>query len=184
MLGSGMVSFHFKTPRLAIRPWIDSDRAALARMAMDSDMMRFVTQGRPWVEAEVDEFLERQARHVARHGISFGAVEDRASAEVIGLAGMQPHDDGQFELGWWVWKEHWGKGYATEAIEPFVDHARQAMRLAQVVAIIDPPNEASKRVAEKLGMEFVCIKSARQTIATRDDIPIAYYAMNLKDQVE
>ena len=47
-------------------------------------MMRYVTQGRPWDDAKIDEFLERQARHVDRHGVSFGAVEEKASAEVIG----------------------------------------------------------------------------------------------------
>lgn len=173
------MSFCFTTARLTIRPWSESDRRALARMAMDKDMMRYITQGRPWGDAEMDEFLQRQARHVARHGISFGAVEEKTSAEVIGLAGMQPHDDGQFELGWWVWKDHWGKGYATEAIRPFVEHAREVMELTRLVAIIDPPNQASKRVAEKIGMHFVCIKSARETIASREDIPVAYYAMSL-----
>jgi len=173
------MSFCFVTARLTVRPWAESDRRALARMAMDKDMMRYVTQGRPWDDAKIDEFLERQARHVDRHGVSFGAVEEKASAEVIGLAGMQPHDDGQFELGWWIWKDHWGKGYATEAIRPFVDYTREVMELPRLVAIIDPPNQASKRVAEKIGMQFVCIKSARETIAAREDIPIAYYSMSL-----
>ena len=101
------------------------------------------------------------------------------TGEVIGLVGLQPHDDGQFELGWWIWKEHWGRGYALEAARAFVAHAREVMGLERLVAVIDPPNAASIKVAERLGMAFECNKSARETMARREDVPIAYYGLAL-----
>lgn len=173
------MSFAFQTQRLSIIPWTAQDRPGLERMARDPEMMRHITQGRIFSDARIDEFLERQARHLANHGVCFGAAKLHDSGEVIGLIGMQPHDDGQFELGWWIWKDYWSQGYATEAIQPFIAHARDAMGLKRLVAVIDPPNIASCRVAEKLGMRFECIKSARETVATRDDVPIAYYGMAL-----
>lgn len=173
------MSFEFVTERLRIRPWRPGDRPALERMVRDPDMMRYITQGRTWADEEVDEILERQARHLKNHGVCFGAVELRATGEVIGLVGLQPHDDGQFELGWWIWKEHWGRGYATEAARPFIVHARDVMGLDRLVAVIDPPNTASIRVAEHLGMSFECIKSANETIAKRPEVPIAYYGLDL-----
>jgi [ribosomal protein S5]-alanine N-acetyltransferase len=174
------MAFELDTARLLIRPWRDADRPALERMARDAQMMRFVRRGRILSDEEVDEILERQARHLERYGVCFGAVVMKGNDEVIGLAGMQPHDDGQFELGWWIWKDHWGRGYATEAAAAFVAHGRDMMGLKRVVAVIDPPNLASRRVAEKLGMSFECIKSARETIANREDMPIAYYGMALQ----
>lgn len=173
------MSFSLSTERLQVRPWLESDRPALERMVRDSEMMRYITRGRTWSDEEVDEILERQARQLATWGICFGAVTLKQTGEVVGLAGMQPHDDGQFELGWWIWKEHWRCGYATEAAAAFVEHARQVMALKRLVAVIDPPNIASVRVAEKLGMRFECIKSARDTMARREDMPIAYYSMAL-----
>lgn len=173
------MGFKLETERLHIRPWQEGDRPALKRMVCDPDMMRHVTQGRTWSDGEVDEILARQARHLDNYGICFGAVVLTGSGEVIGLAGMQPHDDGQFELGWWIWKDYWGKGYAAEAAQAFVGHARNVMTLDRLVAVIDPSNAASIRVAEKLGMQFECIKSARDTIAKREDIPIAYYGLAL-----
>lgn len=174
------MSFDFVTGRLRIRPWRPADRPALERMVRDTDMMRYITRGRTWGDEELDELLARQARHLENHGICFGAVELLATGEVIGMVGLQPHDDGQFELGWWIWKDHWGRGYATEAAEAFVAHARDVMSLDRLVAVIDPPNAASIKVAEHLGMSFECIKSARETIAKRPDIPIAYYGMDLR----
>lgn len=174
------MSFEFVTERLRIRPWQPEDRPALERMVRDPDMMRHITRGRTWADDEVDELLERQARHLRNHHICFGAVELAATGEVIGLVGMQPHDDGQFELGWWIWKEYWGHGYATEAARAFVRHARDVMGLDRLVAVIDPPNAGSIKVAEHLGMTFECIKSARETIAKREDIPVAYYGLDLR----
>lgn len=173
--------FELLTPRLRIRPWEPADRPAMERMVRDPEMMRHITHGRTWTDAEVDEILVRQARHLKRFGACFGAVELLDTGEVVGLAGLQPHDDGEFELGWWIWKEYWGRGLATEAMGAVVDHARDVMGLQRVVAVIDPPNLASRRVAEKLGMRYECTRSARETIATREDMPIAYYGLALRD---
>jgi [ribosomal protein S5]-alanine N-acetyltransferase len=173
------MAFILHTDRLHIRPWEEADRPVLERMVRDPEMMRFITRGRTWSDEEVDELLARQARHLRNHGICFGAVVLTDSSEVIGMVGLQPHDDGQFELGWWIWKAHWGRGYASEAATAFVRHAREVMGLARLVAVIDPPNTASIKVAEKLGMRFECIKSARETISKREDMPIAYYGMAL-----
>ncbi len=158
-----------------MRPWRSRDRSALERMVRDADMMRYITQGQTWSDEAVDEMLERQARHLDVHGVCFCATELTATGEVIGLVGLQPLDDGDFELGWWIWKDHWGQGFATEAGRAFVAHARDVLGLKTLVAVIDPPNAASRAVAEKLGLRFECIKSARETIARREDMPIAFY---------
>ncbi len=144
-------------------------------MVRDPEMMRYVTQGRTWSDEAVDEMLERQGRHLANHGVCFGAAEVTKTGEVIGLVGMQQLDDGDFELGWWIWKEHWGQGYATEAGRAFVEHARDVMGLKTLVAVIDPPNVASKTVARKLGLEFESKKRACETISRRDDQIIDFY---------
>jgi len=150
-------------------------------MATDLDMMRFIT-GEAWPATQIDEFLVRQQRHIRNHGVCFGAVELTDRMQVIGIAGMQPLDgsdfEGDFELGWWIWKDLWGQGLALEAIQPFITHARN-MGLKRVLAVIDPPNSASIRVAEKLGMHYDRTVSARKTVVTRKDTPACIYAMDL-----
>ncbi len=173
--------FELNSPRLSIRPWRAEDRPALAQMTGDAEMMRYVTAGRAWSEAQVDALLDRQSKHLARHGICFGAVWLKSAGQIVGLAGLQQHDDGLFELGWWIWKAQWGQGYATEAALACVDHAREVMQLNCLVAIIDPPNIASRRVAEKIGMRHIDTRSARDTIAWREDIPIDYFRMELTE---
>ena len=171
------MGFLFPTERLIIRPWRERDRAGLERMTSDAEMMRYIN-GRPWNEDEVDELLARQRRHLAAHGVCFGAVQHAETGAIVGLAGMQPLDTGEFEIGWWIWKDYWGKGYAVEAARPFVTHARN-MGLERLVAVIDPPNSASIRVAEKLGMRYQSTVAGSETIASRGDKPVARYVLEL-----
>ena len=173
------MSFFFSTPRLAVRPWRTHDRAALQQMVTDHDMMRYSRDGRLWSEARIDEFLERQQLHLKTHGVCFGAVALADRDRVIGLAGMQKLDTGDFELGWWIWKDHHGQGLAVEAVRPFLRHARDVMELDRLVAVIDPPNSASIRVAEKLGMRFEQRMRASETLSSRDDKTIVLYALSL-----
>lgn len=171
------MAFYFPTRRLVVRPWRERDRPSLERMTADAEMMRFIT-GRPWSGDEIDELLQRQQRHLRSHGVCFGAVEHARDGVVIGMAGMQPLDSGEFELGWWIWKDHWGRGYAVEAARPFLGFARN-MGCRLLLAVIDPPNSASIRVAEKLGMHFDRTARACETISTRADRPVSIYALAL-----
>lgn len=164
---------------MIVRPWLDADRPALTQMVTDSKMMRHIGDGSLWSEARIDEFLARQRHHMKRHGVCFGAVALADIGAVIGLAGMQMLDSGDFELGWWIWRDHHGKGLAVEAVLPFIRHARDVMHLDRLVAVIDPPNSASIRVAEKLGMRFERRMSAAETLSSRDDRPIVLYALSL-----
>ena len=170
-------SFVVETPRLTVRAWQAADRPAFERMVADVAMMRHLTDGKPWPAADVDEFFERQRRHLDGHGVCMGALCRRDDDEVVGVAGIQPLAfDGAYELGWWTWREYWGLGYAPEAGHALVECAR-SLGLDRVYAVIHPANAPSIRVAEKLGMRFERTASARDTAARRPDIPVLLYAL-------
>jgi RimJ/RimL family protein N-acetyltransferase len=57
----------------------------------------------------------------------------------------------EIEIGWRLVRAAWGRGYATEAARPVLDHALETLGLGEVIADIDPENAASARVALKLG---------------------------------
>lgn len=167
------------THRLLIRTWQPCDRVALQQMTGDAQMMHYLSDGRAWRDDEIDEFLARQQAHQARHNICMGVLATHAAAAVVGVAGLQPLDDGTFELGWWVWKDHWGLGYASEAGRALIQHAREAMQLPQVLAVIDPGNQASIRVAESIGMRYLCQKPACKTVARRGERIVSIYQLTL-----
>jgi RimJ/RimL family protein N-acetyltransferase len=56
------------------------------------------------------------------------------------------------EVGWRLARPAWGRGLATEGARASLRHAFEELELEAVISIIDPENERSIRVAEKLGM--------------------------------
>jgi RimJ/RimL family protein N-acetyltransferase len=122
-------------------------------MAHDPEVMEFVHGGKPFTEDEIDGFMGRQARNLAEHDMCMGAVVEKSSGQVVGVAGVQPLA-ADLEIGWWLAREHWGRGYATEAGGAAMRHVLETLARPRVVAIIDPGNEPSKRVVERLGMQL------------------------------
>ena len=55
------------------------------------------------------------------------------------------------ELGWGLAREHWGRGYATEAARALRDWAFGERGLTRLISLIQPEQPPSIRVAEKLG---------------------------------
>lgn len=94
-------------------------------------------------------------------------VLETASAHrrVIGQAGLMIFDTrgwtpstraiagshAQLELGWALIREHWGRGYATEAAAAIRDWAHERQPDDRLVSLITPDNVRSQRVAERLG---------------------------------
>ena len=117
--------------------------------------MRYVHGGQPYSEAEIDAWFVRHARNLEEQGACMGAMIEKASGKLVGVAGTQLlGTTGEFEIGWWLVREVWGRGYATEAGRAAMNYVFDVLGRPLVVAIIDPGNEASKRVVERLGMRY------------------------------
>lgn len=147
--------FTLETERLLIRPWSDADRPAFREVTSDSEVMQYLHNGLPYSDEEVDEFFSRQARQLRDHDLCMGALVEKSSARVIGISGVQPlGTTGELEIGWILAHDTWGRGYATEAGDAAMRHVLETLGRPRVVAIIDPGNEPSKRVAARLGMQY------------------------------
>lgn len=147
--------FRLETERLVIRPWAPEDRAPLAAITQDPEVMHFVHGGKPYTEQELDEFFARHERQLREFGVCMGALVEKSSGRLVGVTGVQPlGTTGDLEIGWWLARAVWGRGYATEAGGAAMNHVLQTLQRPRVVAIIDPGNEASKRVVGRLGMQY------------------------------
>lgn len=143
-----------ETPRLVLRQLGPEDAAALHPILADSEVMRFSVSG-PLDATAVGEWLQRVADSYALYGFGQWAVVRRADERLLGICGlaMQTLDDGrQVEIGYRLAPDVWRHGYGTEAAVAARDHGFQCVGLERLIAIVDPANFASLRVAEKLGM--------------------------------
>jgi RimJ/RimL family protein N-acetyltransferase len=152
-----------ETPRLILRAHALSDFDSYVAMWSDPDVVRFIT-GTPFTrEASWSRFL-RHPGHWQHMGFGFLAIEDRETGRFIGEAGfhdmrreMTPSIEGTLEAGWGLTPSVHGRGYGFEAMQALVGWADKAFPGRRMTCIIDPANEASRRVATKLGFNEVTV---------------------------
>ena len=129
----------------------------MVQVFCDPEVMRFSDgiKTREWVHEWLRSCLER---YYQTWGFGPYAIVEQHGQNVLGYCGLFffPELDGQAELeiGYRLIRSAWGKGYATEAAGAVRDYAFNTLSLRRLIAIIDPSNIASIRVAEKIGMTY------------------------------
>lgn len=146
-----------ETGRLLLRHLTPNDVGPLMAVRGDPVVMRFGDGActREQVGAWVKEMIER---HYPAWGFGVWAVVRKDNREVIGHCGLHRFGDRcgpeEAELAYRLALPHWGQGYGSEAARAACDHARHRLGIGRIIAIIDPANSASIRVALNVGMTF------------------------------
>ncbi|WP_324735806.1 GNAT family protein [Thermococcus sp. SY098] len=122
----------------------------------DRDVRRYLSSPDAvfYFEDEV-EWYERIRREKERHRV-FAVIENRSDS-LVGLIGVHKinHKNGHAEIGYFLSKQYWGKGYATEAVELVLEYCFKWLNLRKVYARVYEYNVASQRVLEKNGFKLV-----------------------------
>jgi RimJ/RimL family protein N-acetyltransferase len=141
------------TLRLAFREMTPDDLDDMAGLLGDPQVMRYYQC--PKTREEASAWIAWNRRLYHDHGVGLWLVTLRESGEFVGDCGLTPQQvDGvtEIEVGYHVRTARQGRGLATEAAAACRDHARDVLGLERLIAIIDPRNRPSQRVAEKLGL--------------------------------
>jgi RimJ/RimL family protein N-acetyltransferase len=137
--------------RLLLREWRDGDVDAYAEMYADPEVMRFL--GGPVAREQAWRHMALLMGHWALRGYGQWVLERRDDGRFVGRAGLwRPEGWPGLEVGWALRRDAWGAGYATEAARTAIGWARDALGADALISIIAPENEASARVARRLGM--------------------------------
>jgi RimJ/RimL family protein N-acetyltransferase len=144
-----------ETARLRIRAFEADDVDPMASGYGDPDVMRHVCLGVLDREQTV-ALLEQYRRTQDEQGVSTWAVVEKGSGAVIGDVGFGLYaPTGEPELGYTLAAAAWGRGYALEAARACVAASFAHLPHQRLVAKIEPDNERSLRLAERLGMRRV-----------------------------
>lgn len=147
-----MGGVNLKTRRLLLRPWREEDAAALYALARDPDIGP--AAGWPVHVDQADSL--RVIREVLSASFTW-AIERREDGALLGSVGAFPNtagaDPAQPEIGYWVGKPFWGRGYCPEAVGAVMEDcfARGAER---IWCGHFPGNRKSRRVMEKCGFRY------------------------------
>jgi ribosomal-protein-alanine N-acetyltransferase len=145
-----------ETERLRLRPFTLEDEAAVFALASDPEVARFVRFEAHRTPAETRAFLELVEQHYRRGEPFAWAIVHREDGRLIGSCGFvsQAVERRSAEIGYWLGKPYWGRGYAVEAARALVRFGFEQMELDRIEAKCFVENRAGQCVIEKLGMKF------------------------------
>jgi [ribosomal protein S5]-alanine N-acetyltransferase len=145
----------FETPRLSVRHFQRKDLDDFAALCADPEVMRYVGDGTTLDRAEVDHWIEVCQNKYRDRGYGTSAVFEKTSNTFTGYCGVVRAPEREFdELIYVYHASTWGKGYATEAGQAMLEYVFGLSILNKIYATIHADNEASVKVAQKLGMSF------------------------------
>ena len=81
-------------------------------------------------------------------------IADKGCTSPVGIIGLKPNiENDEFELGYILSKDSWGKGYASESVEAMLKYSNQFLKISGFKAVVSEGNLASEKVLEKCGFE-------------------------------
>lgn len=145
-----MTVMKLETERLYLRPPKRGDAAALQRLISVREVaVNLGSVPWPYPRGGAADWISRTTP-----GVQF-LITRRDEGELLGNISLVREDaHGRAELGYWVGVEHWGRGYATEAVRAIVDHGFTTHQLRRIFARVYGRNAASARVCQKAGLVY------------------------------
>jgi RimJ/RimL family protein N-acetyltransferase len=166
-----------RTPRLILRPGFPEDAPALAAAIADEAIVRnLATAPWPYRMRDAEAFLASPRDPVLPSLLVF--ERGAGAPQLVGACGLGRRPSSAVELGYWIARQFWGRGFATEACSALVDMAR-ALRLPSLEGAHFIDNPASGRVLEKLGFNALGIVAPRMSCARGAEVPARLMRLQL-----
>ena len=156
-----------RTEHLLLRPGWAEDAPALAAAIADEAIVRnLATAPWPYALRDAEAFLAAPRDPVLPSFL----IYERTGGDpmLVGACGLGRRPSGAVELGYWIAREHWNRGFATEAGLALLAIA-EALGLSRLEASYFIDNPASGRVLEKLGFLATGIAAPRYSCARGDE---------------
>lgn len=144
-----------ETDRLYLRELCQEDFPSLCRILQDEQAM-YAYEG-AFTDQEVRQWLDCQLMRYKKYNFGLWAVVLKQTDRMIGQCGltMQKWKEMEvLEIGYLFEREHWHKGYATEAAQACKKYAFEVLKAEEVCSIIRDTNTASQKVALRNGMKL------------------------------
>jgi RimJ/RimL family protein N-acetyltransferase len=122
-------------------------------MASDADIAATTRVPHPYPAGAAKAFIDMSIQEKAAGRMYNHVIMD--SGTIVGVAGlMQVKLKEKAEIGYWIGKPYWSKGYATFAVRQLLGFAFTGLQLSKVYAHVLDYNRASQKVLEKNGLVY------------------------------
>lgn len=127
------------------------------------------------IEDACSYILNGPVKSYEKNGFGLYLVVLKETHESIGMCGLIKRDGLEdVDIGYALLPKFWSQGYAVEAAWAAKEYAKNVIRLKRLVAIVDPANESSIRVLEKIGLRY-----EKMVSLSADDIELKLFGSQL-----
>ena len=158
---------------LVLRPWRDTDTAALVDACQDPEIARWTAVPSPYGERDAFAYLARaEADRLAGRELGL-AIADESTGELLGSCGLARFDwhDRKAEIGYWIAARARRRSVGSSATRVLARWGLEQLGLERVELLVNPANEASQRLAERAGFTREgLLRSYRRRKGEREDL--------------
>ena len=144
-----------ETERLVLRRYTAEDKSYLISLFTDEKVMKYVGEG-VMTKERAEEWWQKLFEKFYPQGLNIWAVFTKEDSRYAGHAGIYPRPTHKedWEFVYFLSRDVWGKGYATEIARRIIAHGFEELNLPEIFATVDDEHSASIRVLEKAGMKL------------------------------
>lgn len=145
-----------ETQRLVLRHLTIDDAPFILRLLNEPSFLQYIGDKNVRTLADAREYiLTGPVASYEQNGFGVNLVELKEGGTPLGMCGLVKRPAlSDPDIGFAFLPEYWNKGYALESAAAVLEHGQEVFHLARIDAIVNPDNEASVRLLEKLGFQF------------------------------
>ena len=167
-----------RTERLLLRPGWSEDAPALFQAICDPRIVgNLALAPWPYSLADAETFLARERGPADATCLIF--LRTSGAPRLVGGIGIAGVGSDEHELGYWIARAFWGRGFATEAGMAAIANARESLRLKRLSAGHFLDNPASGRVLAKLGFRATGVTARRYSAGRGAEAPCRLFELDL-----
>ncbi|MDY7231730.1 GNAT family N-acetyltransferase [Hyalangium rubrum] len=143
------------TPRIELTEMLPPDAEAVFELNSDPEVIRYTGDG-PFASVEAARDFLTAYPDYRTYGYGRWAMRRKSDGAMLGWCGLKYlRDTQETDLGYRLYRRHWGQGYATEAGLACLAYGFDTLGLSRIVARVVEANVASVRVLEKCGLRRI-----------------------------
>ena len=148
-------TYFLKTNRIGFSKWCEADLPLAQALWGDPAVTRYICSSGSISQSDIENRLQRELENGKLFGIQYWPIFELSSGELIGCCGLRPRSEKQYEIGFHLRPQFWGRGIAVEAAKAVITYAFDVLRAESLFAGHNPHNVNSAKVLKKLGFSYI-----------------------------
>lgn len=147
--------FFLTTTRIGFSKWSKNDIQLAELLWGNPDVTRYICASGKFTMEDISSRLKQELHNEIEHHVQYWPIFTLSSDELIGCCGLRPYRKNEYEIGFHLLPQFWGKGYATEAATAVIGYAFSVLNADALFAGHNPNNIASAKVLRNLGFRYI-----------------------------